>query len=69
MTSLLVFKKDRGSRNFKRQQHETRRTVYVDIVEKLGDRRVDMIVTKDIVELVKSIVDHGVQVQARRNLS
>ncbi|ENW83778.1 hypothetical protein F908_00676 [Acinetobacter sp. NIPH 284] len=25
-----------------------------------------MIVTKDIVELVKSIVDHGVQVQAKK---
>jgi hypothetical protein len=69
LTSVLVFKKIEDSRNFKRQQHETRRTVYVDIIEKLGDRRVDIIVTKDIVELVKSIVDHGVQVQARRNLS
>jgi len=57
-----------GSRNLKGQR-ETRRTLYVDAVAKLGDRRADSIVRKDIVEFIKNIVDRGAQVQAGRVLA
>jgi integrase len=58
----------RGSRNSK-GQHETRRTLYVDVVKILGDRQADSIVRKDIVDFIKKIIDRGAQVQAGRVLS
>lgn len=58
----------KGSRNLK-GQHETRRTLYVDVVATLGDRLADNVVRKDIVELIKKIIDRGAQVQAGRVLS
>lgn len=58
----------KGSRNLKGQQ-ETRRTLYVDVVPRLGDRLADSVVRKDIVEFIKKIIDRGAQVQAGRVLS
>lgn len=57
-----------GSRNLKGQQ-ETRRTLYVDVVKELGHKQADSIVRKDIVELIKRIIDRGAQVQAGRVLA
>ena len=57
-----------GSRNLKGQQ-ETRRTLYADAVKELGHKQADRIVRKDIVELIKRIIDRGAQVQAGRVLS
>ncbi|MCM1958199.1 tyrosine-type recombinase/integrase [Acinetobacter modestus] len=57
-----------GSRNLKGQQ-ETRRTLYVDAVKELGHKQADSIVRKDIVELIKRIIDRGAQVQAGRVLA
>ena len=57
-----------GSRNLKGQQ-ETRRTLYADAVKELGHKQADRIVRKDIVELIKRIIDRGAQVQAVRVLS
>lgn len=55
-----------GSRNLKGQQ-ETRRTLYV--VDTLGDKLAESVLRKDIVELIKKIIDRGAQVQAGRVLS
>ncbi|MCT9166205.1 integrase [Acinetobacter baumannii] len=57
-----------GSRTLKGQQ-EARRTLYVDAVAKLGNRAAEGLVRKDIVELIKGIIDRGAQVQAGRVLS
>jgi len=57
-----------GSRSLKGQQ-EARRTLYVDAVKELGHKQADSIVRKDIVELIKKIIDRGAQVQAGRVLS
>lgn len=57
-----------GSRNLKGQQ-ETRRTLYVDAVNTLGDSLAERIVRKDIVELIKKIINRGAQVQAGKVLS
>lgn len=57
-----------GSRNLKGQQ-EARRTLYVDAVKEIGHKQADSIVRKDIVELIKKIIDRGAQVQAGRVLS
>lgn len=57
-----------GSRNLKGQK-ETRRTLYTDAVKELGHKQADSIVRKDIVELVKRIIDRGAQVQAGRVLA
>ncbi|MBO3659426.1 tyrosine-type recombinase/integrase [Acinetobacter haemolyticus] len=57
-----------GSRNLKGQQ-ETRRTLYVDAVKELGHKEADSIVRKDIIELIKRIIDRGAQVQAGRVLA
>ncbi|GEA69065.1 hypothetical protein PA3_32230 [Acinetobacter pittii] len=45
-----------GSRNLKGQQ-ETRRTLYV--VDTLGDKLAESVLRKDIVELIKKIIDRG----------
>lgn len=57
-----------GSRILKGQQ-EVRRTLYVDVVAKLGNVSAEGLVRKDIVELIKGIIDRGAQVQAGRVLS
>lgn len=57
-----------GTRKPKGQQ-ETRRTLYVDAVKELGQKRAESIVRKDIVELIKRIIDRGAQVQAGRVLA
>ncbi|HBU89085.1 MAG TPA: integrase [Acinetobacter sp.] len=58
----------KGSRILKGQQ-EVRRTLYVDVVAKLGNVPAEGLVRKDIVELIKGIIDRGAQVQAGRVLS
>lgn len=45
-------------------QSEVKRTLYADVVKKLGDRKAIDITKKDIIELINEIVNRGAKVQA-----
>ena len=61
-------KKVNGARKPKGQS-ETRRTLYGDAVKVLGDLIAENVTRKDVVNMVKAIIDRGVNVQAGRVLS
>lgn len=48
----------------KKGQIETRRTLYVDVVEKIGDKLATEISRRDVVDLIGGIIDRGAKVQA-----
>ena len=50
-------------------QSETRRTLYGDAVRVLGERYAEDVTRRDVVSMVKAIVDRGSKVQAGRVLS
>jgi len=61
-------KKVEGARKPKGQD-ETRRTIYGDAVRVLGDFLAEDITRKDVVSMIKAIIDRGAKVQAGRVLS
>jgi integrase len=63
-----LIKKITGSRKPKGQS-ETRRTIYGDAVKVLGDQVAENVTRKDVVNMVKAIIDRGANVQAGRVLS
>ena len=58
----------KGSRAIK-GQIEARRTLYVDVVSSIGEKAAVEITRKDVVSLIKGIIDRGAQVQAGKVLS
>jgi hypothetical protein len=58
----------KGSRAIK-GQIETRRTLYIDVVGSIGEKAAVEITCKDVVSLIKGIIDRGAQVQAGKVLS
>ncbi len=48
----------------KKGQNETRRTLYADVVVKLGDKLAMEITRQDVVDLVSGIIERGAKVQA-----
>lgn len=58
----------KGSRAIK-GQIEARRTLYIDVVGSIGDKAAVEITRKDVVSLIKGIIDRGAQVQAGKVLS
>jgi len=50
-------------------QAETRRTLYGDAVRVLGNRLAEEVTRKDVVSMIKAIIDRGAKVQAGRVLS
>ena len=51
----------KGSRAIK-GQIETRRTLYIDVVGSIGEKAAIEITCKDVVSLIKGIIDRGAQV-------
>lgn len=58
----------KGSRAIK-GKIEARRTLYVDVVSSIGEKAAVEITRKDVVSLIKGIIDRGAQVQAGKVLS
>lgn len=58
----------KGSRAIK-GQIEARRTLYVDVVSSISEKAAVEITRKDVVSLIKGIIDRGAQVQAGKVLS
>lgn len=63
-----LFKKISGTRKPKGQS-ETRRTLYGDAVAILGEKNASEVTRKDVINMIKAIIDRGANVQAGRVLS
>lgn len=50
-------------------QHEARRTLYMDVIPVLGQKIAVEVTRKNVIEMVRGIIDRGAQVQAGRVLS